>query len=149
MNKRKVGGILTELSVNSAGKVDFAVIGIGINCNGDESIFPQELRSIASTLTCVTGVTVDRCKLIAAMIEELETLAQRLLSRRKEYLQQYRKDCITLGQEVRIHSSEGISHGVAQDIDDAGGLIVALADGTTRCVSSGEVSVRGLYGYAN
>ena len=60
---------------------------------------------------------------------------------------QYRKDCITLGQEVSLVRGEEVRHGLAQDIDEDGALVVRFPDGHTEAVNSGEVSVRGMYGY--
>ena len=60
----------------------------------------------------------------------------------------YRKDCITLGQQVSVVKADSsIRHGTALDIDNEGGLIVAFTDGAQETVTSGEVSVRGMYGY--
>ena len=50
-DKKKLGGILTELGFTSDGRVDYAIIGIGINCCQQTEDFPQEIRSIAGSLT--------------------------------------------------------------------------------------------------
>ena len=143
---RKVGGILTELSLDGA-MVDFAVVGIGINCNQQAEDFPAELREIAGSLTMAVGKSIDREALVAAMIDALYTLSTSLLSAKYAYMARYRADCITLGREVAVHSAAGTYSAVAEDVDDDGSLCVHLPDGTVRTVSSGEVSVRGLYGY--
>ncbi len=59
----------------------------------------------------------------------------------------YRSRCITLGQPVKVLRGEAGVPAQAVDMDDDGGLIVAFADGHTETVNSGEVSVRGFYGY--
>ena len=143
---RKVGGILTELSLDGA-MVDFAVVGIGINCNQQAEDFPAALQEIAGSLTMAVGKSIDREALVAAMIDALYTLSTSLLSAKYAYMARYRADCITLGREVAVHSAAGTYSAVAKDIDDDGSLCVHLPDDTVRTVSSGEVSVRGLYGY--
>ena len=62
-------------------------------------------------------------------------------------LTQYRKDCVTIGQEVSLVRGEEVRHGRALDVDAEGALVVQFADGHTEAVNSGEVSVRGMYGY--
>ena len=46
VQKRKIAGVLTELGFDSQGMVDFAVVGIGINCCQQQSDFPEELRML-------------------------------------------------------------------------------------------------------
>ena len=62
-------------------------------------------------------------------------------------LTQYRKDCITIGQEISLVRGDEVRHGKALDVDDEGALVVRFPDGHTEAVNSGEVSVRGMYGY--
>lgn len=143
---RKVGGILTELSLDGA-MVDFAVVGIGINCNQQAEDFPAELQDIAGSLAMATGEPIDREALTAAMIDSLYTLNTTLLSAKDGYMARYRADCNTLGREVAVHSAAGTYEALAEDVDGDGSLCVRLSDGSLRAVSSGEVSVRGLYGY--
>lgn len=144
--QRKVGGILTELSLDGD-KVDFAVVGIGINCLQGQEDFPEELQSIAGSLSMAVNQPVDREALAAAMVEALHAISSTLLTGKDAIMDRYRTDCLTIDREVAVHASSGVYTAVAEDVDAQGGLIVRLADGTQRCVSSGEVHVRGLYGY--
>ena len=146
-DRRKLGGILTELRLDRNGNVDYAIIGIGINCCQQESDFPEEIRTVAGSLAMVTGAPVDRARLAAAELEALREMSAGLISRKSEIMAQYRKDCITLGQEVSLVRGEEVRHGLAQDIDEDGALIVRFPDGHAEAVNSGEVSVRGMYGY--
>ena len=145
--QRKIAGVLTELGFDSWGNVDFAVVGIGINCCQQEGDFPEEIRSIAGSLCSVTGQNIDRARVAAAMMDALYRMDQSLLSGKEAMLHTYRRDCITLGKEVSLVRGEEVRHGIALDIDDNGALIVRLPDGSTEAVNSGEVSVRGMYGY--
>ena len=70
-----------------------------------------------------------------------------LLSGKSQILEHYRKDCITLGQEVSLVRGDEVRHGTALDIDEDGALVVRFHNGLTETVNSGEVSVRGMYGY--
>lgn len=146
--KRKLGGILTELSVDSkTGLVSSAVIGIGINCCQQSGDFPEEIRQIATSLAMETGKTVDRSALIAAMIRSLQEMDRGLLLEKAAILKVYRASCVTLGQSVSILRADTVTHGTALDIDEDGGLLVRMEDGSVQTVASGEVSIRGMYGY--
>ncbi len=146
--KRKLAGILTELGFTAQGTVDYAVIGIGINCCRHESDFPEDIRAIAGSLASVTNQRIDRAKVAAALMDALYELDAQLLTEKDAILDRYRRDCITLGKEISVVKADGsVRHGTARDIDTDGALIVDFADGTTEAVSSGEVSVRGMYGY--
>ena len=141
---KKLGGILTELTVNTAGKVDFAVVGIGINCGFIQ--FPQDIRGIATSLEICTQRSIDRADVIAALLTALEAMCQNL-SDSKAILAQYRKDCITVGRDISLIRGEEIRHGTALDVDESGALVIRFADGQVAAVNSGEVSIRGMYGY--
>lgn len=146
--KRKLGGILTELGLSAKGTVDYAIIGIGINCCQEEADFSEDIRGIAASLSMVTGEEIDRAKVAAAMMDALYRMDQQLLTGKAAILDAYRRDCITIGQEVSLlRVGEEVRHGRAVDMDDEGALIVEFADGHAETVNSGEVSVRGMYGY--
>jgi len=146
--RRKLAGILTELGISPQGRVDYAIVGIGINCCQKSSDFPEEIRHMAGSLHSVTGAAIDRPKVAGALLDALYRMDQNLLSCPKAVMDSYRKDCITLGQAVSVVKADGyVRHGTALDIDDTGGLIVLFDDGRSETVNSGEVSVRGMYGY--
>ena len=145
--KRKLGGILTELGLNPKGGVDYAIIGIGINCCQAETDFAPEIRDIAGSLSMAAGREIDRNQVAAAMMDALCRMSGNLLSGKAWLLDQYRKDCITVGQDISLLRGEEVRHGHAVDVDDNGALVVAFPDGSMEAVNSGEVSVRGMYGY--
>ena len=144
-SQRKLAGILTELGFDNQGHVDWAIVGMGINCTQAESQFPEEIRSMAGSLASVSGKSIDRTKVAAAMMDALYRMN---LTEKEKILAQYRANCVTLGKEVSVVRADGIVHHcTALDIDDEGALIVRHTDGHLETVSSGEVSIRGMYGY--
>lgn len=144
---KKLGGILTELSVDAGtGLVNYAIIGIGVNCNHTPADFPSELQNIALSLRTVTGKAVDIAALAAALIRQLMAIDEQLLTDRAAIMETYRKNCVTLGRQVKVIGQE-TREATALDIDEEGGLVVQYSDGTVGTVSSGEVSVRGMFGY--
>lgn len=144
---RKLGGILTELSLEGA-KVAYALIGIGINCCGSSRDFPPELQNAVTTAEEAYG-PVSREDLAAAMIESLTALSNELLRSKKDFMHRYRQDCITPGNQISILRGDTVRHATALDVDDDGGLLVEFADGSRETIASGEVSIRGMYGYVN
>lgn len=145
--KRKLGGILTELGLNPQGGLDYAILGIGINCCQSIRDFPPELESIAGSLSMAAQQPIDRAFVAAAMLQALYRMNTQLLTGQEEMLAQYRRDCVTLGKDISLLRGDSVRHGHALDVDDAGALVVRYADGSLEHVNSGEVSVRGMYGY--
>ena len=146
--KHKLGGILTELGFTARGTVDYAIIGIGINCGQQEADFAEDIRNIAASLSMVTGKEIHRAKVAAAMMDALFRMDRVLLTEKDSILEAYRRDCITIGQEVSLlRVGEPVRHGKAVGMDDDGALLVAFEDGHVETVNSGEISVRGMYGY--
>lgn len=135
---RKVCGILTE---NTSRGV---ICGIGINVNTAQ--FPPELRAVATSLYLQTGERHDRAELIAAVMNEFEPMYERFLTDGFAPLRdEYRRLCVTLGRDVSISGAAALT-GIAADIDADGALVVDTGTGRVT-VASGEVSVRGIYGY--
>ena len=146
-DRRKVGGILTELGFKTDGSVDYAIIGIGLNCGQRREDFPQEIRNIATSLEIAAGTPIDHAQIAAAMMDSLHQLSLRLTDGKADLLKRYRQDCITIGQDVSILRDCEASYGTALDVDENGALVVHFSDGRIQPVHSGEVSIRGMYGY--
>lgn len=145
---KKLCGILTELSVVAeSGLTDYVVTGMGINCLQTAEDFPPEVRDMAISLRQALGRPVDRAKLAAAMVEALHQAAGDMLTDFKPWMAGYKAHCITLGQDVKILRGDEVRYAHVDDMDDQGALLVTLEDGTKEMVFSGEVSVRGMYGY--
>ena len=141
---KKLGGILTELSFSTDGRVSSAVIGIGINVKKES--FPRELQPIACSLADFAPQP-ELSALAAELMLSLEEMSRCLLSDRAGLMDRYRKDCITTGRQVRIIGADSIRTGLAEAIQDDGSLQVLFDDGQRKTVNSGEVSVRGLWDY--
>ena len=74
LNGRKISGILTEGAVNTQGKPDFAVVGIGVNIKSVKKCFSQDLLDIASSLEDETGKTFSAAQTAAYIINEFDLL---------------------------------------------------------------------------
>lgn len=148
LERKKLGGILTELSADTkTGLVEYAIVGVGINCLQREEDFPAQLREMAASLSMVSGKQIQPPQLAAAMTQALFEMSKKLFSEKDRLMASYKEDCITLGKDIVLLRADQTSYGKALDMDSDGGLVVAFEDGTVQTVSSGEVSVRGMYGY--
>ncbi len=142
VNDKKICGILSEMSAEWQ-KVNYVILGIGINVNQTE--FPEDIKEKASSLGLESHGHVNKLDLLHACIESYMYFEQALYDseRLEELLKVYREKSVTLGKTVRvIGKSERI--GKALELDDKGALLVAFEDGTTEYVNYGEVSVRGI-----
>ena len=86
-------------------------------------------------------------KLAAAMVDALWDMSKSLFSEKTQLMQLYKENCITLGKDIQVLRGDSVRSAKAVDLDEDGGLVVEYADGTRETVASGEVSIRGMYGY--
>ena len=145
VSHKKICGILTEMGVRD-GKIDYAVIGVGINVNIKE--FPEEMADKATSLYLESGKEFDRSQIPGLVMEAFEKYYEKFaatcdLSGLKE---EYESILANYNQPERVLAKEPYE-GVARGITDGGELLVEKTDGTIVAVSAGEVSVRGLYSY--
>lgn len=145
LNKKKICGILTELNTE-IDAINYVVVGIGINVSNQK--FDKDAASVATSIALESGKQVHRACLIAAVMEEFEAYYE-LFCRRGDLSgirDEYDKYLANRNRQSRILDPQEPFSGVARGINDRGELLVETKEGI-RAVSSGEVSVRGLYGY--
>lgn len=143
---KKVCGILTEMSAELE-DINYVVIGIGINANIAE--FPEEITRTATSLYLQSGAKVNRSQVIAAVMRAMETY-YRIFTETGDLnllLPEYEGKLANKDKEVTVFTPAGDYSGISLGIDKTGELLVQLRDGTIKHVVSGEVSVRGIYGY--
>ena len=142
---KKVCGILTEMSAQ-IDYINYIVVGVGINVSNE--VFPEEVASTATSLYLLTGVTCSRAKLISEIMAQFEIYYAQYLQTQdlSGLMNEYNSHLVNRGRSVRVLNPKREYTGVAQGINQAGELLVQTEDGIMH-VSSGEVSVRGVYGY--
>ena len=150
--KHAISTIVPERAVPLEGetaRVQELVLGIGINVSQRPEDFTPEVREIATSLVQALGHAVSRPALAAEIIREVDRLCAALAAGETgPYLAEYRRRCVNLGRTVRLLRPDGGGETAeALDIDEEFGLVVRRPDGAVKTVRSGEVSVRGLYGY--
>lgn len=142
---KKICGILTEMSAQFD-YINHIVIGIGINVHNEE--FPEEIRETAGSLLLSCGKRFHRADLIEAFLEEFEKYyAVYLETEDMEGLyKEYNLMLVNMGRQVKVLDPKEPFEGKAMGITKKGELIVDTWE-SRKLVSSGEVSVRGIYGY--
>ncbi len=145
LNGKKICGILTEMSAQ-IDYVNHIVIGIGINVHNEE--FPEELSERATSILLEGGKRVNRAMLIEAVWEEFENYYGIFMETQdvSKLTAEYDMCLANRGKKVRVLDPKDPYEGVAQGITARGELIVDTWE-SRKLVSSGEVSVRGIYGY--
>ncbi len=125
ISERKVGGILCESGTGMRSS-PFQIIGIGINVNGDHDDWPADLRDSATSIWQERKIVVDRNRLLAQLLLELEQCLDELtLHGMTQLASAYHQRCSTIGHPVRATLGNGdIVVGLAEGIGQDGSLRV-------------------------
>jgi BirA family transcriptional regulator, biotin operon repressor / biotin---[acetyl-CoA-carboxylase] ligase len=138
---KKVAGLLNEMNAETE-KVNFVVLGIGVNLNMRLAQLGETLRHPATSLMEEGGTEVDRVAFTRTLLQELDELYDRFLVEgdapvRAEWLER----SAIKGRQVRVSLGTREITGEVQGVDQFGGLLVKLYDGTVETVLSGDVTL--------
>jgi BirA family biotin operon repressor/biotin-[acetyl-CoA-carboxylase] ligase len=139
VNGRKICGILVESDVKGS-KVDYAVIGIGLNVNINLADYPG-IVPLATSLSQELGQQVSRRRIIQSLLAEAERLYL-ALGEGDSVFRQWRARLVTLGQPVRVSSGEATCEGIAESVAQDGSLLLRQPDGDLLKVVAGDVTLR-------
>ncbi len=135
---RKLAGILTELATDPE-RVQWVVLGMGVNVNAEPGDLPEELRPLATSLAGELGRPVARAPFVTGLLATLEGWLDRHAAEGFGPVRAaWRERSHTLGREVRARVGEREVEGVAEDIDETGALLVR-ARGKLERVLAGDV----------
>lgn len=135
---KKVAGILTELSADTE-RVHFVVVGIGVNLNCVPADFPDDVRTLATSVLERRGQPVPRALFTAALLTKLETWLDRWTDEGFEPVRAAWKALAPLlGTEVLVKADAKELRGVAEDLDPSGALLVRV-DGRLERILAGDV----------
>ena len=111
--------------------------------------FPDELKIIATSLKIEENKQINRKELFSKILNNFESLYDEFKNNGNiiSTIDICRKNSLLLGKEVRLINGSKVVTAKALDLDENGELLVEYEDKTKGKVISGEVSVRGLYGY--
>ncbi len=135
----KVAGILLETQSDGR-QLSSVVIGIGVNISAAPP--PELTRYPATSLQQATGQPISRLALLRVLLQRLDAWYTRLeAGDTVELFTAWRSRLRTLGAPVTIELATGVLHGVAEDVDASGALLVRDASGQIQRVSSGDVGL--------
>lgn len=147
LKNKKICGILTEMSAKD-GRARYVIVGIGVNVHN--RVFPEELADKATSidLELPEGKSGDCGALRRRIWEEFVPCYETFVREQSlEFVrEEYERWLVNRDREVRVLDPAGPWEGIARGIGPGGELLVETKEGL-RPVDSGEVSVRGLYGY--
>jgi BirA family transcriptional regulator, biotin operon repressor / biotin---[acetyl-CoA-carboxylase] ligase len=140
LDGKKFCGILIEMNAEAT-RVRYIVLGIGLNVN--QTSFPAELQSLATSLRMETGTEWSRMELCASLLKSLDREYRNLLDNadaRDSILRRFQEHSSWVrGRQVRIE--EGGIEGETEGLDARGFLQVRTAQGL-RTVLSGTVTAK-------
>jgi BirA family biotin operon repressor/biotin-[acetyl-CoA-carboxylase] ligase len=147
LNNKKICGILTEMS-GELNKVNYVVMGIGINANIDKEDFSDELKSKATSISIETGKNIKRKEFVSILLNKFEELYEEFVKEDsiKTSVSICKENSILMGKEIKIINRDKETLAKAVDLDESGQLIVQLENGSIHKIFSGEVSIRGIHG---
>ncbi len=138
---KKLGGILTEIRAD-IDKINVAVVGIGINVNMVKEDFKEEIRPIATSIKKESKNDCQRNEMIIEILRQFEHFYCILIKKGKApLLEQWKILSSTLGKSVKVVLGDETLVGLAEDIDDNGMLILKMASGLRRQISSGDITL--------
>lgn len=138
---KKVAGLLNEMSAETD-KVNFVVLGIGVNLNMTADQFPEDLRNPATSLFLETGNKVSRADFARNMLQELDDIYGEFLREgygpvRREWLLRSR----LAGERVSVTDNNRVISGRVTGIDEYGALLLEGDDGAGIQVLAGDVKI--------
>ncbi|GAM11600.1 bifunctional ligase/repressor BirA [Geobacter sp. OR-1] len=141
LNGKKVAGLLNEMSAETE-RVNFVILGIGVNLNMRPEQFPGDLRYPATSLAIESGLEISRLSFVRNLLESLDSLYTDYLCNgygpvRDEWVAR----CGMIGSRVSVSVASEQIEGVATGIDDSGALLVKTATGVISRVLAGDVEI--------
>ena len=141
---RKACGILTELEAE-ADRVEFVVVGIGVNLNSCEEDFPPELRPRATSLRLARGREVERARFAGRLLARFERCYERFREHGFAALAaEWEQRSALIGRDLTIDGAGEVVTGEYAGIDRDGALLLRDRGGVRR-VLAGDVTIVGGY----
>ncbi len=136
---KKVCGILIESHVQRK-RVDYAIMGIGINVNLRPGDFP-DISPTATSLSGELGRDIPRLSLVRHLLVEIERLYLALSAGQSIY-GEWQDRLVTLGKRVRVTSADTTQEGTAESVAEDGSLRLRRPDGSLVKILTGDVTLR-------
>jgi BirA family biotin operon repressor/biotin-[acetyl-CoA-carboxylase] ligase len=136
---KKISGILTEMAMEMD-RVDYVVVGLGLNVNTPAEAMAEEIHEIATSLQILTGKTFSRVAILRHFLKKLEDYYALFQGRQFEVIRNRWKTLSgILGRQVKIENLDRAYQGEVVDLDQDGFLVIREADGSLQRIVAGDV----------
>lgn len=135
VNRRKIGGILTEMDTTS----NKLIIGIGINLTGEKEDFPEEIKHIVDSLGLKSSVDKQAAAIVTKIYDTI--IRPKTLVDEKTVLRRYKERLFILDEMIEVNQGGKTFQARVIDVNEAGYLIVSC-DGKELSLSVGEVKIK-------
>lgn len=136
---KKLAGVLTE-AVSNSQRVEFVILGIGVNLNFPLDSMPPEIRERATSLSALAGKSVSREGFLRRLLQDLDRCYGILEETGFAALAPRWDARFGLrGRRVRVEMTDRTIIGRAIGIDADGALIIELPDGGRQRIVAGDV----------
>jgi len=134
---KKISGILTELSADVE-KINYIVVGVGINLNTEKGILPENGTSLKIEMKEEVSIKL----FLKSFLEHYDSIYQEYINGKIDLIiERWKNNSDTLGKKVKIIGINETFEGLAKDIDENGALILQTKEKEIK-VYSGDVSLR-------
>jgi len=143
LNNKKICGILTEMN-SDKNRVNYVVVGMGLNVNNSHEDFPTDIRNIATSIFIETDKKIERNIIAVKIMNNFEILYNEFVKNNnfRASLDICRQKSNIIGKNVNLIKNNNIVCAKALDLGDDGELIVQYENGEIDSIISGEISVR-------
>lgn len=141
-NEKKVCGILAEAGIEN-GKLEYIIVGIGINVYPPTDDFPADIKNIAGSVFESQRPNAKN-EIISEILNSFFDTSQNAQTAffDTSFIEEYRKRSVVVGKKIKVHQKNDTKEAFALSIDDRCNLIVQYENGETESLSFGEISVR-------
>lgn len=137
---KKMGGILTEMEIKADGKIDYVIVGVGLNINADTSDFSPALQKIATSLKIESSEEYSRSKIAGLFLNEFFNLYQQYLKEGLSPFQYEWENCAQMkDKKVKVDLGDRSFEGTCLGLDANGYLLVDV-EGKKETVVAGDVN---------
>ncbi len=144
LGKKKVAGILAEANSKSQ-KINFIIVGMGINILHEKTDFPPNLSKTACSIKSATGKLVDKSELLREILSRMEPIYAEIhnnLNWQQIITKEWLKRCLHLEHKVVIKSNTFLREGIFKGISTEGEALIRTKNGVLEKIAVGNFSLR-------
>lgn len=142
LDSKKLCGILTESKISN-NKIEYIIIGIGININLELNDFNEDIKNTATSLLISTGKLFNREEILNKFLENFyEQYNELLKDNKNNILNTYKNNSLILNNEVNLEYKNTKRKVTPIDILDDGSLVILNSNNIIEKITSGEISIR-------